>query len=200
MYELLTQQERQLIQHFPFAQLICIDGEQPVCTSSPVIYLPEVERFALHLSKANPVAKIATRNISVVFQAQEQYISPEWHQQQVVPTWNYAQLQLDCALQQVEDSSEKQQVLSRLSAEYEQHWSLQSSQLSAKQVQQMLKAITVYYLNPQKLTSRFKLSQNKSLECRQAFAEKMQQQNKELLARWQLSPPQEHRSLLCNSQ
>jgi len=200
MHKLFTPEEIELIRHFPFAQVICVNDGQLNCSASPVLYQPETGHFSLHLSKSNPVANatLYTDKISIIFQAQEQYISPLWHPQQLVPTWNYAQLQLDCCFEIINDLEQKRNMLNNLTAEHEDQWSLDGAQLSPKQVQQMLNAIQVYLLRPRKLTSRFKLSQNKPLECRQVFADKMQQQNKALLASWQLSPPKEHRSLLCN--
>lgn len=191
----LQPHELALAQQNSFAQLVCYDREELVSSPAPVLYRADSDSFFGHLAMNNPCARVMVETLraSLLFQGQHQYISPMLHSEQTVPTWNFATLQLDCEIRLIQCENKKLEILTNLSQAYDPIWNMHTQGPTPKQLQQMLKAIMVFELLPTKIRSRFKLSQNKSMACRQRFAEKMVASGKDQLAQWQLYPPKEHR-------
>lgn len=121
MYEPpLFQEKRQEVLHalvraHPFGLLISAGPDGPCADAMPFLLDDGVGahgRLRAHLAKANPHWRLLAQNpeapVLVVFQGVDTYITPSWYATKretgkVVPTWNYAMVQVRGAARVVED-------------------------------------------------------------------------------------------------
>jgi|GEM_PF-1728117 len=171
----LTSVEKAIINAYPFAKILSsqIDASGfPALTDCPLMLLDD-NTFIGHLSCQNSVLANVKKSIlvKVIHSGPHGYISPRWHSEQKVPTWNYASISLTCRLTIINSSDKKLSVLKMLSSCFDPLWSFSEfdNKDNLPQVNAMLSAITVFKLEILKVDSKFKLSQNRSLVCRQAF-------------------------------
>jgi len=191
----LTSNEQAIIKAHPFAQVL----SAPINNTdfAELVYCPlqllEHNVFLGHLPKNNPLIKVATETpiVKVIFTGSHGYISPRWHSEQMVPTWNYSTVSLTCKVLFIENSGDKLQAMKKISHYFDPQWNFNefNHPNNAKNVQQMLSAITVFTLEISDVQSKFKLSQNRSLECRTAFQKNLQLQENTHLTKMQLIKP-----------
>ena len=176
----LTSEEKAIIEGHAFAQILSASTNKT--NFAELVYCPlqllEDNNLLGHLAKNNPLIKAVqeTPQVKAIFTGPHDYISPRWHNEQVVPTWNYATVSLICKIAFIEDNHEKLQAMEKISHYFDPQWSFAefNHQGNAKNVQQMLSAITVFTLEIIEVKSKFKLSQNRSTACRGAFQKNLQ--------------------------
>lgn len=88
-----------LIESSPLGTLITLDGEDLVANHIPFVVDSRGDgpaKLLGHVARANPLWRThpAERDVLVVFQAADAYITPNWYatkavSHEVVPTWNY---------------------------------------------------------------------------------------------------------------
>jgi transcriptional regulator len=170
----LKTKEIAIIDAQPFAQILSSLGTTGF---SELAYCPlqliESNTLLGHLSKNNPLMKAVKENsmVKAIFSGPHGYISPRWHKEQVVPTWNYATVSLTCRLEFIENIDGKLDAMKAISHYFDPQWNFQefNQESNNAMVQKMLSAISVFKLNIIDVKSKFKLSQNRSVECRTAF-------------------------------
>ncbi|WP_281560343.1 FMN-binding negative transcriptional regulator [Thalassomonas sp. RHCl1] len=195
---LLKPHQLVLMQNNAFARLIVPPqtGELPVITQLPLLLDEQQQCLYGHLARNNPATAAISRQSQVLalFDGGHQYISPRWHQEQKVPTWNYASLELVCTPVMLTDVEDKLHLVNEMSRFFDPDWSMAEIMAPefAKQLQQMLNAICVFRLNICATGGRFKLGQRKSSDYHSTIAGFMQKQGNEQLALWQAQPPQEY--------
>jgi len=171
----LTVEEKTIIESHAFAQILSSNIRDS--GFAELVYCPlqlmENDSLLGHLSANNPLIKAATENseVKVIFSGPHGYISPRWHKEQIVPTWNYATVSMTCRLNIVENSDDKLKAMEMISHYFDPQWDFSNFNQAGntKMVQQMLEAITVFTLDMIEVNSKFKLSQNRSIDCRTAF-------------------------------
>ena len=171
----LNSEEKMIIEDHAFAQILSSQVNES--GFAELAYCPlqliENDRLLGHLSSTNPLIKALQDNpiVKVIFTGPHGYISPRWHSEQIVPTWNYAAVSLICRLNIIEDGNEKLKAIEKISHYFDPQWNFAefNQENSVKVVQQMLSTITVFTLDILDVKSKFKLSQNRSIECRTAF-------------------------------
>ncbi|WDE12156.1 FMN-binding negative transcriptional regulator [Thalassomonas haliotis] len=187
-----------LIKSNAFARLILPSepGELPVTTQLPLLMDEQQHCLYGHLARNNPAMAAIRRQsrVMVLFDGGHQYISPRWHQEQKVPTWNYASLALICTPVMIAEAEDKLDLVNEMSRFFDPDWPLEEilSPQFSRQLQQMLKAICVFRLEICSSGGRFKLGQSKSPDYHSTVAGYMQKQGNEQLALWQKQPPQEY--------
>lgn len=171
----LDTNDKAIIDAHPFAQLLASNTNRtdfPELVYCPLQLLSNATLLG-HLSKYNPLIKAVKEKpeVKVIFTGPHGYISPRWHSEQVVPTWNYVTLSLTCSVNFIENTTEKLKAMEKISHHFDPQWDFSefNNVNNAKMVQQMLSAITVFTLDVIGVNSKFKLSQNRSIECRTAF-------------------------------
>jgi len=123
-----------------------------------------------HVSRANSMWAHCSQGVDslAVFQGANAYISPSYypskHQHgKVVPTWNYAVVHAQGKARAVEDRDWLIQHLTRITAQHEKHqaqpWQL--SDAPEDFLSQLLDAIVGIELPIEKLTGKWKMSQNR---------------------------------------
>jgi transcriptional regulator len=170
-----------LIQAYPLGMLI-VPGAANGVMSGPsadlvpfVLYPGEGEAglgvLRAHIARANPAWKAlaAGGDCLVVFQGPEAYISPTWYaskaeSHKVVPTWNYAMVQVRGTARVVEDAAWLRRQLGDLTAMQEsglpQPWTL--SDAPPDFVEGLLKAIIGIEIPIASIIGKWKVSQNRS--------------------------------------
>jgi len=188
----LTAQEEKIVKSHAFAQIMSSqvnEGGFAEISYCP-LQLRENNQLLGHLARNNPLFKVIndTSVVKVIFSGPHGYISPRWHSEQVVPTWNYASVSLICTLKLVENSEEKLQAMESLSKHFDPQWNFNefNREGNERMVQQMLSAITVFTLDIVDVKSKFKLSQQRSIACREALQTNLEKTGYQELADIQL--------------
>jgi transcriptional regulator len=149
--------------------------------ASPIpflLYADEGERGVLraHLAKANPHWKSLTGQVEclVVFQGPDGYVTPSWYPSKaathkVVPTWNYATVQVRGIPKVTEDVAWLRRQLDDLTAFHEkprpEPWSV--SDAPADYIISQMKAIVGIEIPIGHIEGKWKVSQNKDDADRQ---------------------------------
>jgi len=183
----LTSKEKSIIENHAFAQILSSQINDSGFAELAYCPLQLIDNKTLlgHLANNNSLLKVITESslVKVIFTGPHGYISPRWHNEQVVPTWNYAAVSLACRLTTVDESAAKLKAMKTISHYFDAQWNFDefNNTSNSKMVQQMLSAITVFTLEIIDIDSKFKLSQNRSVECRTTFQENLRLNgNKEL--------------------
>ncbi len=143
--------------------------------ASPIpflLYTGEGEHGVLraHLARANPHWKLLTGQVEclIVFQGPQGYVTPSWYPSKsdthkVVPTWNYATVQVRGKPQVTEDAAWLRRQLGDLTAFHEglrpQPWSV--SDAPAEYITNQMKAIIGIEIPISHIEGKWKMSQNK---------------------------------------
>ena len=100
-----------LVHGFPFAQIVCRDGEG--LRASPLPVLPElapdgtITGLRGHFARANPQVEALRRDprALAIFTGPHAYISPSWLTDRgQVATWNYAMAQFEVRIRLIDDA------------------------------------------------------------------------------------------------
>lgn len=143
--------------------------------ADPVPFLVDQEQgqviLRAHLSRANPHWQVlqAGQECLVVFQGAEGYISPGWYETKrqtgkVVPTWNYATVQMWGIPKVIEEASWLRQQLTGLTALHEgkqpQPWHLEDA--PAGYIAANMKGIIGIEIAVTRREGKWKMSQNRT--------------------------------------
>lgn len=188
----ITASEKAIVESHPFAQIM--SAQRGTSGFAELVYCPlqlmKNGTLLGHLSANNPLLKVEKEGsmLKVTFSGPHGYISPRWHKEQVVPTWNYASVSMICALNIIDEGVEKLKAMEQISHHFDPQWDFSSFNHAGntKTVQQMLAAITMFTLEIIEVKSQFKLSQNRSIDCRATFKQQLQSIGNEGLAKIQL--------------
>ncbi len=172
-----------LIRAYPLGMLV-LPGAAPTADLVPFALYPDEGEGGLgvlraHLARANPAwqALAAGGECLVVFQGPEAYVSPSWYaskavSHKVVPTWNYAMVQVRGRARVVEDAAWLRRLLGDLTAMQEnglpEPWAV--SDAPADFVDGLLKAIIGIELPIASISGKWKVSQNRSTADAQGVA------------------------------
>jgi transcriptional regulator len=158
---------RDFIRRYNFATLVTVNNESPVVTYLPFIFdgsKGEQGVLLAHMAKANPQWRgfEGGREVTVLFHGPHAYVSPRWYtfQEDNVPTWNYAAVQVHGIPSFVSDESSSFKILQELVRMHDPDWELT---LSDKDRGAMLHEIVVFEIAITKIDAKFKLNQNRSV-------------------------------------
>lgn len=170
-----------LIENYPFATLISKkDGEIEI-SHLPLLLDRENGQLLGHIARANPLLEyILTGQLATaIFHGPHGYISPAWYQDPTdnVPTWNYAVVHIEGKLIATTEA-ELMKLLDQLYSLHDKsdlsiNW--QNPKISAK-----LNGIAGFKIKIEKMTGKYKLSQNRSFEDRRGVIRNLNKNNSEL--------------------
>ena len=147
-----------------FAVLVADDGTRPIASHLLVETEEDQEGIVIngHMSRANPLWKLfATgRDVLLVFQGPDTYISATWYNHVNVPTWNYQAVHA-YGQARILEGEEYYQVLSRLIARHEGASTYRLENLPQDFVQQSMRGTAGFQVRVTRLEAVFKLSQNR---------------------------------------
>lgn len=161
-----------LIQQHALGCLITqVDGELDA-NHLPFIYDDLNESLLAHIAKANPLYAQLKQGLEVlvVFQIEHAYVSPNWYQGKIehhkaVPTWNYVVIHVKGKAELIEDQKQLRGILARLTRQHEakqpKPWKMTDA--PKDYIEEQLQNIVGIQVSVEKLTGKFKLSQNRSV-------------------------------------
>ena len=162
-----------LVLDHPFATLITPGNPEPFISHLPLeLASDRGPRGTLlgHMARANPHWRHFGNGASVaVFHGPHAYVTPSWYVDPAtaVPTWNYAVAHVHGAATPMTDETETRALLDRLIRRYEasraQPWQLQ---LDGRPLEALLGAIVGFRLHIERVDTKLKFSQNRSVEDR----------------------------------
>ncbi|WP_028311867.1 MULTISPECIES: FMN-binding negative transcriptional regulator [Derxia] len=171
-----------LIRAHPLATVILAAADAPDADHIPLhLHLPPDGPALLrgHVARANPLWRRladAPRALAV-FHGPSAYVSPDWYpskhaHHRAVPTWNYAVAHAHGRLRAIDDAGWLRDFLAGLTADHEaarpRPWALGDA--PADYLEKMLAAVVGIELTVERLTGKFKLSQNRPAEDRAGVA------------------------------
>ncbi len=158
------------VERHSFASIICADESgNPLSTLVP--FIRRGGRLWMHLAAANPQATIlaAGRPVLCQFLGPHAYISPSWYVEPGdVPTWNFVQVAVRGRLRALDDSDTRW-LLQETVREHEGRRSRPASLAEmAHRIDQLIGGVRAFEVLVDRIDGRFKLSQNRGEEDRQA--------------------------------
>jgi len=170
-----------LMRDYPFATLVTSSTDGIVADHIPMEYDPQPAPFGSllgHVARANPLWRKYTEapqagEALAIFQGPQAYVSPAWYPSKrqhgkVVPTWNYAVVQVRGSLRIVEEPQRLRAIVERLTHRHEagrpNPW--QVADAPSDYLEQMLKAIVGIEMTITKIVGKWKTSQNRSTDDR----------------------------------
>lgn len=165
-----------LIRAHPLGLLIS-NGTEAGVTANAVPFLLDADfapsgRLRAHMAKANgqwrQIAENPDAQVLVVFQGVETYVTPSWYETKretgkVVPTWNYAMVQVRGRARVIDDTAWIAGQVSELTATHEAErpapWAVTDAPESYVQAQ--LKGIVGLEIEIAEISGKWKVSQNR---------------------------------------
>ncbi|MCJ8339568.1 MAG: FMN-binding negative transcriptional regulator [Pseudomonadales bacterium] len=175
------QRAQQLINTYSFTTLITVQRDAQLSISHiPMLYDESEHCLLFHLAAANPHAnELLGANATAIFSGPQGYISPNWADQLLVPTWNYSAVHISGKVIEVSAAKKKIAAMAQMADFYEQPlspgWDI--AQLSAVQTNSMIAAIRCFKMSIGQWHGKFKLSQNRSPEAVKQVAQSLIQHN-----------------------
>jgi transcriptional regulator len=173
-----------LIRAHPLGLLICNGADGPVANAIPFLLDPDVPpngRLRAHLARANPQWQLLADNpaspVLVVFQGSDAYVTPSWYETKretgkVVPTWNYATVQVRGTVRVMDDQEWLARQIADLTASHEgaraAPWAVTDA--PAPFIQSQIKGIVGLEIAISEIHGKWKVSQNRPLADRAGVA------------------------------
>jgi transcriptional regulator len=180
-----------LIRAHPLGLLISNGAEGPVANAIPFLLDapsllnaegPPNGRLRAHLARANPqwrlLADSPASPVLVVFQGTDAYVTPSWYETKretgkVVPTWNYAIVQVRGTVRVIEDQDWLAQQISDLTVSQEgareAPWAVTDA--PATFIQSQIKGIVGLEIEITDMQGKWKVSQNRPIADRSGVAD-----------------------------
>lgn len=163
-----------------FGQLISQHQGLPVSTHLPFLVLEEESKLVCHLAKVNPQYKdIVGQTVLITFLGPHGYISPSWHDQPGVATWNYQAVHVYGKCKVIEDPIRLKEIVETLTAKYEgltqSNWEIDYQDI-------LLNAIMGIEINIKEIQCKYKLSQNRSKLSQKQIIKNLEMRGNQLLA------------------
>lgn len=179
-----------LVRAHPLGLLISNGAEGPIANAIPFLLdapsLPNADvpkgRLRAHLAKANPQWRLLADNpfspVLVVFQGTDAYVTPSWYETKretgkVVPTWNYAIVQVRGMVRVIEDQDWLAQQISDLTVSQEggreAPWAVTDAPPAF--IQSQIKGIVGLEIEITDISGKWKVSQNRPTADRVGVAE-----------------------------
>ena len=164
-----------LIRGHPLGLLISATPDGPVADPVPMLLDAdegEHGRLRAHVARANPHWKIIRDNpeipVLVVFQGADGYITPSWYETKretgkVVPTWNYAVVQVRGKARAIEDTDWLGQQIRELTGKHEagraEPWAVEDA--PERYIEAQLRGIVGIEIDITEIHGKWKVSQNR---------------------------------------
>lgn len=173
-----------LIRAHPLGLLISNGIDGPIANPLPFLLDADVGphgRLRAHLAKANPQWRSISENtempVLVVFQGADSYVTPSWYETKretgkVVPTWNYAVVQVRGRARIVDDKEWLAGQIAELTARHEapraEPW--QVTDAPASFIEAQIKGIIGLEIDITEISGKWKVSQNRPVADRVGVA------------------------------
>ncbi|SDA74615.1 FMN-binding negative transcriptional regulator [Mesorhizobium qingshengii] len=181
----------ELIRAHPLGLLICNGAEGPVANSIPFLLdadVPPNGRLRAHLARANPQWRLLADNpaspVLIVFQGSDAYVTPSWYETKretgkVVPTWNYAIVQVRGTVKVMDDQDWLARQIADLTASQEgareAPWAVTDA--PAPFIQSQIKGIIGLEIEINEIHGKWKVSQNRPVADRAGVAQGLESED-----------------------
>jgi len=179
-----------LIRSHPLGLLISNGQDGPIANAIPFLLDAEAGpngKLRAHLAKANPQWRLLADNpaspVLVVFQGADAYVTPSWYETKretgkVVPTWNYAIVQVRGMVRVIDDAKWIAQQISDLTLSQEgareTPWAVTDAPPSY--IQSQIKGIIGLEIEIAEISGKWKVSQNRPVADRVGVAEGLEKE------------------------
>jgi transcriptional regulator len=173
-----------LIRAHPLGLLVSNGTDGPIANPLPFLLDADVGphgRLRAHLAKANPQWRSISENtempVLVVFQGTDSYVTPSWYETKretgkVVPTWNYAVVQVRGRARIIDDKEWLAGQIAELTATHEapraEPW--QVTDAPAPFIEAQIKGIIGLEIDITEISGKWKVSQNRPVADRVGVA------------------------------
>lgn len=174
-----------LIRSHPLGLLISNGQDGPIANAIPFLLDADAGpngKLRAHLAKANPQWRLLADNpaspVLVVFQGADAYVTPSWYETKretgkVVPTWNYAIVQVRGMVRVIDDAEWIAQQISDLTLSQEgareTPWAVTDA--PPTYIQSQIKGIIGLEIEIAEISGKWKVSQNRPVADRVGVAE-----------------------------
>ena len=179
-----------LIRSHPLGLLISNGQDGPIANAIPFLLDTEAGpngKLRAHLAKANPQWRLLAGNpaspVLVVFQGADAYVTPSWYETKretgkVVPTWNYAIVQVRGMVRVIDDAQWIAQQISDLTLSQEgareAPWAVTDAPPNF--IQSQIKGIIGLEIEIAEISGKWKVSQNRPVADRVGVAEGLEKE------------------------
>jgi transcriptional regulator len=179
-----------LIRAHPLGLLISNGQDGPIANAIPFLLDADVGpngKLRAHLAKANPQWRLLADNpaspVLVVFQGADAYVTPSWYETKretgkVVPTWNYAIVQVRGMVRVIDDAQWIAQQISDLTLSQEgareAPWAVTDAPPNF--IQSQIKGIIGLEIEIAEISGKWKVSQNRPVADRVGVAEGLEKE------------------------
>ncbi len=160
------------IEQWSFGSLITTQKGELFVNQVPFVLDSSQNKLYGHLAVKNPQLALLEKadDLAVIFNGVNAYISPSWYiSQEMVPTWNFESVQVS-GRARILDKDELFTVLTKLTEKHEslfnKPWTM--NELSESRLNSLMKMITGFEIDISHIQGKSKLSQNRSIEDREA--------------------------------
>ncbi|MER9296163.1 FMN-binding negative transcriptional regulator [Mesorhizobium sp. M0621] len=181
-----------LIRAHPLGLLISNGPEGPVANAIPFLFDADVEpngRLRAHLARANPQWRLLADNpaspVLIVFQGSDAYVTPSWYETKretgkVVPTWNYAIVQVRGIVKVIDDQDWLAQQIADLTASQEGARQAPWAVTDAPEpfIQSQIKGIIGLEIEISEIHGKWKVSQNRPVADRVGVAQGLESEER----------------------
>lgn len=183
-----------LIRAHPLGLLISNGPDGPVANAIPFLLdadVPPNGRLRAHLARANPQWRLLADNpatpVLIVFQGSDAYVTPSWYETKretgkVVPTWNYAIVQVRGTVKVMDDQDWLAQQIADLTASQEgareAPWAVTDA--PAPFIQSQIKGIIGLEIDISEIHGKWKVSQNRPVADRAGVAQGLESEDHRL--------------------
>jgi transcriptional regulator len=172
---------RRFVERHPLATLVAHGSQGLTADRLPMRWQQAAAPGTLqgHIARANPLWRNVEEasDVLVLFDGPQHYISPNWYPSKlddgrVVPTWNYATVQMRGPIRFIQDPLWLRTLVDELTRthEHSQAAPWQLTDAPADFVERMLQAIVGVEIQVHHVEGKFKGSQNRSTADRQSVA------------------------------
>ena len=161
----------EMIARYPLGCLIVESNGELDANHIPFEFDVENNKLLAHIAKLNPLSKSLMQDseVLIVFNIDNGYVSPNWYEgklehHSVVPTWNYAVIQVKGKARVVHDEKVLRGILARLTRQHESKQSKpwKMSDAPKDYIDQQLEHIVAIEVDVSTIIGKFKLSQNRN--------------------------------------
>ena len=175
---------RDFVDRHPFAVLLTQAAAGDAAVSHVPAIFPDGRTDVLHahLAAANPQARTADGAMATaIFSGPHGYVSPTWYETgPAVPTWNYAAVHAVGPVRILTGEADRRAVLRGLAQRFEtpgpDAWDFDALPPGFRDSQ--MKAIVVLEIGVERLTGKFKLSQNRPAEDRAGVVRRLERSDR----------------------
>lgn len=167
-FEVPAAEARRLIEAEPFATLIAHGRSAPSVSHLPLVAAEgEPLRLFGHMARRNPQWEEFRDAPAVVaiFHGPHAYITPNWYAEHDVPTWNYAVVHVEGKVRLIDSPRETLRTLAMQTLRFEgdgpEAWRMRLPEDLAE-AGALERAIVGFEIVVERVTAKFKLSQNRS--------------------------------------